>query len=154
MSINPFKTEVEPISIEGFQVVSGELFFHANSVVSPSCTIWSSGITFNKLALSALNFCERIRIEIHTQKKCLLAVPVTVKDKDGVIWRKNIKEYAPRRMESVRFSSQVYEMWGWDPHYVYRAVGHAVTVDNKVMLLFDFNSPEHWRSKEKRGQNE
>jgi len=148
--MNPFKAEVEPISIEGFQVVSGELFSHVNSNVSPSCTIWSSGITFNRLALAALNCCERIRLEVHPKKKSLLAVPVTIKDKDSIIWRKNIKEYAPRRMESVRFSSQIYEIWGWDPAYVYRATGHVVTVENKVMLLFDFNTPEQWKSKDKK----
>lgn len=150
MNMNHFKAEVEPISIEGFQVVSGELFSHINRYVSPSCKIWSSGITFNRLALAALNCCERVRFEVHPQKKSLLVVPVTAKDKDNIIWRKNIKEYAPRRMESVRFSSQLYEIWGWDPGCVYRATGRVVTVDNKVMLLFDFNAPEQWKAKEKK----
>lgn len=97
-----------------------------------------------------MNCCERIRLEVHPQKKSLLAVPVTVKDKDSIIWRKNIKEYAPRRMESVRFSSQIYEIWGWDTSWVYRAVGHVVTVENKIMLLFDFSAPEQWKAKEKK----
>ena len=52
-------------------------------------------------------------------------------------------------MECVRFSSRLYEMWSWDTGCVYRAVGHIVTMDNKVMLLFDFSSPERWKSKEK-----
>lgn len=150
MNLNPFQSEVEPISVEGFQVVSGELFSHIKSYASPSCTIWGSGITFNRLALTALNCCERIRLEVHPQKKSLLAVPVTAKDKDSIIWRKNIKEYAPRRMESVRFSSQIYEIWGWDTSWVYRAVGHVVTVENKIMLLFDFSAPEQWKAKEKK----
>ena len=148
--MNQFKTEVEPISIEGFQVVSGELFSRVSSCASPSCTIWSSGITFSRLALAALNCCERIRLVVHPQKKSLLAVPVTAKDKDSIIWRKNIKEYAPRRMESVRFSSQIYEIWGWDTSWVYRALGHVVTVENKIMLLFDFSAPEQWKAKEKK----
>ena len=45
MNMNQFQSEVEPISIEGFQVVSGELFSRVSSCASPSCTIWSSGIT-------------------------------------------------------------------------------------------------------------
>ena len=89
MNMNQFQSEVEPISIEGFQVVSGELFSRVSSCASPSCTIWSSGITFNRLALTALNCCERIRLEVHPQKKSLLAVPVTVKDKDSIIWSNN-----------------------------------------------------------------
>ena len=62
----------------------------------------------------------------------------------------NIKEYAPRRIECVRFTSRLYEMWEWDPGLVYRASGRIVTVDNKVMLLFDFNTPEQWKAKEKK----
>ena len=53
-------------------------------------------------------------------------------------------------MESVRFSSQIYEIWGWDTSWVYRAVGHVVTVENKIMLLFDFSAPEQWKAKEKK----
>lgn len=149
MTAVPFSSEVEEISMDGFQVVSGDLFACRSVYYSPTCTIWSGGITFNRVALKALNNCERVRIEIHPQKKNILLVPVTAKDKDGIPWRKNIKEYAPRRMECVRFSSRLYEMWSWDTGCVHRAVGHIVTMDNKVMLLFDFSSPERWKSKEK-----
>ena len=41
-------------------------------------------------------------------------------------------------------------MWGWDTGCVYRTAGRIVTVDNKVMLLFNFSSPEQWRGKEKK----
>ena len=45
--------------------------------------------------------------------------------------------------------SRIYEMWGWDPDFTYRAPGRLVTVDSKVMLLYDFSSPEQWESKGK-----
>lgn len=145
-----FNSEIEEISMEGFQVVSGEYFARRAICFSPSFTIWNGGITFNKVTLTALNNCERVRIEIHPQKKSILLVPVTIKDKDGIPWRKNVKEYAPRRIECAKFTSKLYEMWGWDTSCVYRAVGRIVTVDNKVMLLFDFSSPEQWKAKEKK----
>lgn len=152
MAATHFTSEIEEISLNGFQVVSGEYFTRRADYFTPSCKIWSGGITFNKVALTALNNCERVRIEIHPQKKCVLIVPVTIRDKDGIPWRKNIKEYAPRRIECVKFSSKLYEMWGWDTGCVYKALGRIVTVDDKVMLLFEFNSPEQWRSKEKKGE--
>jgi len=95
MAAAPFGNEVEEISMDGFQVVSGEYFARRAVYFSPTCTIWSGGITFNKMALTVLNNCERVRIEIHPQKKSVLIVPVTIKDKDGIPWRKNIKDYAP-----------------------------------------------------------
>ena len=112
MTAVPFSNEIEEISMDGFQVVSGEYFTRRVAYFSPTCTIWSAGITFNKVALTALNNCERVRIEIHPQKKSVLLVPVTLKDKDGIPWRKNIKDYAPRRMECVKFSSKLYERGG------------------------------------------
>lgn len=147
-----FSNEIEEISMDGFQVVSGEYFTCRAAYFSPTCTIWSGGITFNKVALTALNNCERVCIEIYPQKKSVLLVPVTIKDKDGIPWRKNIKDYAPRRMECSRFSSTLYEMWGWDTGCVYRTTGRIVTVDNKVMLLFDFSSVEQWRGKEEKAE--
>ncbi len=150
MAAAPFSSEVEEISMDGFQVVSGEYFARRAVYFSPSCTIWNGGITFNKVAMTALNNCERVRIEIHPQRKGVLIVPVTMKDKDGIPWRKNLKEYVPRRIECIRFSSKLYEMWRWDTNCVYRAVGRVVTADNKVMLLFDFSTPEQWETKEKK----
>lgn len=69
MAAVPFSSEIEEISMDGFQVVSGDLFARRSGYYSPTCTIWSGGITFNKVALTALNNCERVRIEIHPQKK-------------------------------------------------------------------------------------
>ena len=69
MTAVPFSNEIEEISMDGFQVVSGEYFTRRVAYFSPTCTIWSAGITFNKVALTALNNCERVRIEIHPQKK-------------------------------------------------------------------------------------
>lgn len=145
-----FKSGIEEISLDGFQVVSVDFFSNRTIYDTPTCTIWPSGIAFNKIALTALNNCERIRMEINPAKKCILIIPVTLKDSDAILWRKNIKEFAPRRIESVRFSSTVYEMWGWDSNNTYRAKGRIVSAESKVMLLFDFNATESWSGKNKR----
>ena len=50
-------------------------------------------------------------------------------------------------MESKRFGDQVYESWGLDADYNYRAVGRLVTAKQKVMMLFDFNNAEQWQTK-------
>lgn len=146
---NHFKSEIEEVSLEGFQVVSVSYFTNHTFCRTPTCTFWPTGITFNKLALSALNNSERIRIEINSEKKCILIIPVTMKDKDSILWRKNVKEYAPRRIESIRFSTTIYELWGWNPECSYRAAGRIVSAESKVMLLFDFNKPETWKVKVK-----
>ena len=45
MAAIPFSSEIEEISMDGFQVVSGDLFTRRSGYYSPTCTIWSGGIT-------------------------------------------------------------------------------------------------------------
>ena len=49
-------------------------------------------------------------------------------------------------MESKRFGDQVYQAWGLDKEYNYRAVGRLVTANQKVMMLFDFSNAESWKT--------
>lgn len=137
--------EIQEISLDGFQMVSGEMFTNYTRTTTPTVTLWNSSISFSKAALISLNGCERIRVEINPNTKCLLIVPVTTKDKDNIHWVKGIKEQVPRKMECRRFTSQLYNTWNLDPEFVYRTVGRVVTAKNKVMLLFDFNKAESWK---------
>lgn len=135
----------EEISIEGFQVVSGEYFNHSARKSESTCTLWPTAINFSKLAVSTLNNCERVRVEVNPEKKGILITPVTANDKDGIRWTKNVKEPVAKRIECKGFASQLYEMWGWDLNYAYRTSGKVVTSNGKVLLLFDFNEPENWK---------
>lgn len=144
---NEQKMNIPEISIEGFQIVGGDMFSHTPYLSEPSCTINFTGISFNKMSVSALNNCERVRIEINPKTKCLLIVPVTIKDKDGIRWTKNIKNPIAKKIECKLFTSKLYEMWKWDVENDYRAVGKIVCADKKVMMLYDFSEPETWKSK-------
>lgn len=141
--------KIQEISRDGFKVVSGEMFRRAFRMSAPSSTIWPNKISFSKAALTALNNCERVRFEINEDKHCLLVVPVTEKDKDNVKWTKSSKVPTVRMMECTAFTSQLYESWNWKKDYTYRTSGRIVSVDKKVMLLFDFNNAETWQYKEK-----
>ncbi|MBD5103278.1 MAG: hypothetical protein HDT47_00230 [Ruminococcaceae bacterium] len=146
--------DIPEISIKGFKVVSGEMFARPPKKIGPTCTIWHDHIAFSKTALNALNNCERVRIEINPKAKCLLLVPVTEKDKDGIRWTKDLKEPATRKIGCKLFSSQLYEAWGWKLDTVYRTSGKIVSADKKIMLLFDFNEPETWKRKMKVKKNQ
>lgn len=141
--------EIQEISKEGYQVVSGELFRRILRLGQPTATVWPTSISFSKTALQALNVCERIRIEVNTAKRCILIVPVTEKDKDNVRWLKSVNDSSARKIECTPFTSQLYTSWGWKKDQAYRTTGRIVTVDKKVMLLFDFSTPERWKYKAK-----
>ena len=139
---------IQEISVEGFQVVSGSMFAHLPRHLSATCTLWPDSINFSKYAIYMLNNCERIRIEVNTAKRCILVVPVTANDRDGVRWMKTKnQEIEARKMDCKQFTGPLYDAWGWDREYVYRATGQLVTYDQKVMLLFDFSYPENWKGR-------
>ena len=137
---------IEEVSLEGFQIVASEMFIHLPRKSEATCTVWPSKVSFNKQTLSALNNCEFVRIEVNPRTKCLIVVPVTSSDKNSIRWIKGSKEFSIRNMESKRFGEQLYESWGLDAEYNYRAIGRLVTAKQKVLMLFDFNNAERWRT--------
>lgn len=141
---------IPEISLDGFQVVSGEMFTYVPRTTAPTCTIWYNCISFGKRSLAALNNCEHILIKVHPQKRCLLVIPVTEKDKDRVRWRANSREPNSRKIECRDFTSDLFKAWDWKSDYVYRTVGRIVSADNMIMLLFDFKKPESWKYKSHR----
>ena len=111
MQLDPRLSE---ISLEGFQVVSGQMFAHLPRKSDATCTLWATSISFSKQAVVLLNNCEHIRIEINPTTKGLLVVPVTSKDQDGIRWiQKN-------RMQDFCFTALRYLGMGQEP----RVPGH------------------------------
>ena len=65
-------SRIPEISLDGYQVVKGEMFIHFPRKSEAACTLWPTSISFNKMALQTLNNCERIRIEINPKTKGML----------------------------------------------------------------------------------
>lgn len=145
-----FNNSIPEISIEGFQVVSGDMFTHLPRKNVPTCTLWYDRISFSMMALQSLNSCERVRIEVNPKTKGLLVVPVTIQDKDGVRWIQGEKKITTKKILCRDFSSQLYEAWKFSSQRIYRAQGKLVSSGKKVMLLFDFSKTENWQSREGR----
>ena len=140
--------EIREISMDGFQIVSGDMFRALSRVNLPAITFWYNSVSFSKAAVIALNNCERIRIEVNPKTRCILLIPVTAKDKDAVRWVKYGSEILPRKIECVAFTSQLFESWGWAKNRAYRSTGRIVSADKKIMLFFDFSDPETWAVKD------
>lgn len=138
---------IEEVNLDGFQIVRSEMFLHSPRKGDATCTVWPTKISFSKLALTSLNSCEYVRIEINPSTKCLLVVPVTSKDKDSIRWIKGQKEFTVRNMESKQFGDILYSTWGLNPQCNYRAAGRLISSKGKVMLLFNFTDAEMWKGK-------
>ena len=79
---------IEEMSLDGYQIVNAGLFHHPARKCEATCTVWPSRISFNKLALEKLHYCDYIKIQVNPTTKCLLVCPVTSSDKDGIRWIK------------------------------------------------------------------
>ena len=142
---------IEEMTLDGFQIVSASMFHHPPRKCEATCTIWPTRISFNKLTLEKLHYCDYIKIQVNPTTKCLLLSPVTSSDKDSIRWVKGEKEKFLRNLESKAFGEHLYQKWGLDADYNYRTVGRLVTVNQKVMILFDFNHPEVWKTSKSEG---
>ena len=135
---------IKEISLDGFQVVSGQMFCHLPRMSEPTLTITPKGLSFNKAVIEALNCCEHIRIEVNDRKRGILIVPVTAKDRDGIRWLKSGKRVQGKSVDCTRFVNHLYGIWGWESDARFRSTGKLVSSEGKVMLLFDFTQPETW----------
>lgn len=134
----------QEISLKGFEIVSGTLFRHCPKTSEPSCTLWSTSISFSKSSILALNCCEYILLRVNNETKSLLISPIPSTDKNAFSWSKGKQNLVAKKIDCKAFTSQLFEDWGLDPKHVYRAYGHIVMSDQKVMLYYDFTKAEYW----------
>ena len=86
--------------------------------------------------------------QINAENKKILVVPTSSKDKDAIKWVKKTNPLEAKKFSCPKLTDNLYDAWNWDKDYIYRATGRLVTVQNKVMLYFDFSEPEKWKKPE------
>lgn len=136
------------ISMDGLKVVSSDFFCTVSRVSAPTITVWDGSIGFSKQDLLLLNSCENVLMQINAENKKILVVPTSSKDKDAIKWVKKTNPLEAKKFSCPKLTDNLYDAWNWDKDYIYRATGRLVTVQNKVMLYFDFSEPEKWKKPE------
>ena len=136
------------ISMDGFKVVSSDFFCTVSRVSAPTITVWDGSIGFSKQDLLLLNSCENVLMQINAENKKILVVPTSSKDKDAIKWVKKTNPLEAKKFSCPKLTDNLYDAWNWDKDYIYRATGRLATVQNKVMLYFDFSEPEKWKKPE------
>ena len=136
------------ISMDGFKVVSSDFFCMVSRASAPTITVWDGSIGFSKQDLLLLNSCENVLMQINAENKKILVVPTSSKDKDAIKWVKKTNPLEAKKFSCPKLTDNLYDAWNWDKDYIYRATGRLVTVQNKVMLYFDFSEPEKWKKPE------
>ena len=130
---------ISDISMDGFQVVKGNYF---NRQIEPYMSFRETSVSFNLSAFKALNNVATVQIMVNQVNRKILIKPVNSDDKDSITWIRNLDNPSSKPIECAAFTRPLYEMWKWKPKTRYRAYGKLVQSDKKLMLMFDFSSPE------------
>jgi hypothetical protein len=101
-----------------------------------------TSISFNVSAYKALNCVSTVQIMVSQANRKLLIRPISSDDADSIVWLKNPDSPHCKPIECSAFTRPLYEMWKWKTKTRYKAYGKLVQSDKKLMLLFDFSSPE------------
>lgn len=127
------------VTLDGFQIVKGNFF---NRQIEPYMSFWATSISFNLAAYKSLNNVASVQIMVNQTNRKILIRPVSSDDIDAVNWIRNVDKPSSKPMECSAFTRPLYEMWKWNSKTRYRAYGRLVKHDKKLMLMFDFSSPE------------
>ena len=127
------------VSMDGFQVVKGSYF---NRLIEPYMSFRETSIAFNVSAYRALNCVATIQIMVNQPNRKIIIRPISSEDTDSITWIRNQDNLSSKPVECAAFTRPLYEMWNWKPQMRYRSYGKLVQCEKKLMLLFDFASPE------------
>jgi len=130
---------IRDVNLDGFQIVRGNYF---NRQIEPYLSFRETSISFNVSAYKALNCVATVQIMVNQTNRKILIRPVNSDDVDAITWIRNLDNLNSKPIECASFTRPLYEMWKWKPKTRYRAYGKLVQSDKKLMLVFDFSSPE------------
>ena len=129
------------INMEGFQVIHGVYFQRQQA---PQMTLWKDAVQFNQTAYSMLSKCESVKMLLNAKSRQILVQPCLSKDPNSIAWLKNPDDPKTMKLLCEQFTRQLFDAWGLETAYHYRAYGTLVQSDERLMLLFDFQKPEVW----------
>ncbi|HCS35971.1 MAG TPA: hypothetical protein DIW48_04630 [Sphaerochaeta sp.] len=127
---------IQNITLDGFQVVQGQLFKNERS---PVMTIYTNEVAFAREAHAALNNCAAIQLLVNVGNRTIIVRPSASTDEHAIVWERQLKDTYVPRFHCPCLTRQLYALWNWNTNYRYKTDGRLVRCEKKVMILFDFN---------------
>jgi len=127
---------IQNITLDGFQVVQGQLFKNERS---PVMTIYKNEVSFAREAHAVLNNCAAIQVLVNVESKAIIVRPSASTEEHAIVWERQLKDTYIPRLLCPALTRQLYALWDWNTKYKYRTDGRIVRCERKVMILFNFN---------------
>ena len=136
-----------PAVRQGFQVVNGNMFSHANEAV---VSIRPSGIKFSTSCVSRMKLTVTdgarttkiiptwVEILLNPVERVLAVRPCLPEDPNAVRW--SMQNGYGVQISAKAFCSILYEILGWDTGYAYRVPVTARSMNGRTILFFDLDN--------------
>lgn len=132
---------------QGFQVVNGNMFSHANEAV---ISIWPSVIRFSASCISRLKTALAdeagtlivipawVEILLNPVERVLAVRPCVPEDSNAIRW--STQDGHSVHISAKAFCSILYEILGWEADYAYRVPVTVRTMNGQTILFFDLDN--------------
>lgn len=135
---------------ERMKVIRKELF---PSPRDPSVTIRDGNISFNAACIRELEGVVWVKLMFDEETGLFSVSGCDQNDKHALRWcvAKQDKRKS-RRMRCPDFTNSLYEHFGWDKKCRYKFLGYLIPYEGKLYFVFDFNVPQIFNEKPKKGE--
>lgn len=134
------KGDFSHFDLDGFELLDGHLMLLSEL---PIMKMTSESISFNKVCLERIGFCEAIEILYEPHENLLAIRPCQADHPNATVWsRKKSGKYQIVTMKSYGLSKILYEKNGWRDDFRVRAIGRKSAKADGSVLLFEMKEAE------------
>ncbi len=126
--------------LRGFEIARAQFFCSAQKI---RATFSMDYIIFSANALQKLDNSEYAELLVHPQKRLLAVRKCKKENRNSVKWATGVSgKMAPKTLACAAYISTLFDLFGWNKNYRYRASGVRRQRGDEAVLLFDLAETE------------
>lgn len=135
-----FSVAAGDFDMRGFEITRSEFF---DTRGRPYVTFQEKKIKFSVECVRRFDKQERMELLVHPFKHQFAARPAAESNRNAIEWSKRSDSVMrPKDISSAAFSDNLYELFGWNKDYKYRATGALYQTDEESAYIFDVRDSE------------
>jgi len=135
-----FSVAAGDFDMRGFEITRSEFF---DTRGRPYVTFQEKKIKFSVECVRRFANQEKMELLVHPFKHQFAARPAAESNRNAVEWSKRSDSVLrPKDISAAAFSDNLYELFGWNKDYKYRATGALYQTDEEAAYIFDVRDSE------------
>ena len=127
--------ETVPQTRQGYQVVSGSMFFQA---FEAKVTFWPMAMKFSTTCVARIPESQNVEVLLNPVERMMAVRPCTPDHPNAMHWRD--AKGKGHNLGAKSFCSLLYEILGWDTDYAYSVPAVVRKRGNETILFFDLDN--------------